>query len=67
MGRQPVVHMHDPQFKGVSIAQREQDMQQGHRIEPARKPQHQPCVRGDVAGKRVRHDCADWPIWQGFP
>ena len=67
MGRQAMVHMDSPQFKGVLIAQRQQGVQQDHRIEPARESQHQPRVRGDVADEAVRHDCDDRSIWQGFP
>ena len=59
--------MYDPQFKGMLIAQRQQNVQQDHRIEPARESKHQPRVRRDVAGKNVRHGCDDWLIWQGFP
>ena len=61
------MHMDGLQRKGMLIAQRQQGMQQDHRIESARESQHQPCMRGDVAGEAVRHDRCDRPIWQGFP
>ena len=62
-----MVHMHGPEFIGMLVAQHQQGMKQGHRIEPARKSQHQPRVRRNVAGKRVRHGGGDRPIWQGVP
>jgi len=62
-----MVHMHGPEFIGMLVAQHQQGMEQGHRIEPARKSQHQPRVRGDVASKSARHGCDDSLIWQGFP
>ena len=62
-----MMHMHSPQLKRMLIAQRQEDMQQDHRIEPARESQHQPRVRRDVASETRRHGSDDWPIWQGFP
>ena len=62
-----MVNMHDAQFKRVLIEQRQQDVQQDHRVESARESQRQPCVRRDVAGETLRHGCDDRLIWQGFP
>ena len=59
--------MDGTQFKGMSITQFQQGVQQNHRIEPPRERQCQPRVRGNVAGKNVRHDCDNRLIWQGFP
>jgi hypothetical protein len=67
MGRQAMVHMHGPQFEWIEVAQRQQGMQQNHRVESARKRQHQPRMRRDVAGKTRRHDCGDRFIWQELP
>ena len=67
IGRQAVVHMHGTQFKGMAVAQAQHDMQQGHRVESAREPQHQPRAGRNGADQRVRHDRCDRLIWQGFP
>jgi len=68
--RQPVMHVHRPQLKGQPVAQRQQRVQQNHRIESARECQNQPGVRGKVPCQHVRHPGYDGIILllqQGLP
>ncbi len=55
MRRQAVMHMHRLQIKRMLTTLRQQEVEQRHRVEPARQRQRQTCTGRNVAGKAVRH------------
>jgi len=49
VGRQAVMYVRRPQFKGVLVAQHTQNVQQDNRIDSTRQSHYQAGMRGNVA------------------